>query len=157
MADPKVRSCPTYIGLLSTQTESCRWRYAMYAVAANGPCRSNVDAKRRLRAAMPLLLSLAAPSALALDQFSPATATSSATGAPDQRMRPLQLEVSASSLPRFDNIDGSTRASRIDLTLLPRRLALGLSLGMTNMTGSTLAAGGPYRGATPSVDLGFHW
>ena len=129
----------------------------MYAVAADGPCRANVDAMRRLRAAVPLLLGLATSSALALAEVPPATVVSTGTAAPDQRMRPLQLEVSTTSLPRFDNTDGSTRASRIDLTLLPHRSALGLSLGMTSRTGSTLAAGGAHLDATPSVDLGFHW
>ncbi len=130
----------------------------MYAVAADRPCRSNVDAKRRLRAAVPLLLSLAASSALALAEVPPAPGASPATATADQRMRPLQLEVSASSLPRFDNIDGSTRASRIDMSWLPpRRSALGLLLGMTDRTGSALSTGGPYPGATPGVDLGFHW
>jgi hypothetical protein len=128
----------------------------MYAVAGMG--RSKAGNRRRLRAAVPLLLSLSAASALALADVPPAPVISSATETPDQRMRPLQLEVSASSLPRFDNTDGSTSASRLDLTWLPpHRSALGLLLGMTNRAGSAFSAGGPYPGATPSVDLGFHW
>jgi hypothetical protein len=128
----------------------------MYAVAGMG--RSNAGARRRLRAAAPLVLGLAASSAMALDEVLPAPMSATATEARDQRTRPMQLEVSAASFPRFDNTDGSTRSSRITLTWLqPRRSALGLALGMTNRTESAFAAGGPYPGATPSVDLGFHW
>jgi hypothetical protein len=128
----------------------------MYAVAGMG--RSNAGARRRLRAAVPLVLGLAASSAMALGEVLPAPMSATATEARDQRTRPMQLEVSAASFPRFDNTDGSTYSSRIALTWLPpRRSALGLALGMTNGTGPGFSAGGPYPGATPSVDLGFHW
>src|SRR5512140_2926310 len=134
----------------------------MYAVAADGPCRWNVDAKRRLRAAVPLFLSLAASSVLALDEVPPATVASSAAEAPDQPMTPARLEVSASNLPRFDNIDGTTRASRIDFTWLPPRqpglrLVMGMALGMTNRTAPGLSQGAPYLNGSPGIDLGFHW
>ncbi len=70
-----------------------------------------------------------------------------------------QLEVSATSLPRFDNTDGSARSSRIDMTLLPpRRSALGLSMGMTSSDSPSLAGFSTQRAATqPSVDVGLHW
>jgi hypothetical protein len=79
-----------------------------------------------------------------------------------QRTTPAQLEFSASDLPRFENVDGSTRASRVDLTWLPPRqpglgLAMGMSVGMTNRTAPGFAAGGPYLNPTPRIDLGFHW
>jgi hypothetical protein len=105
--------------------------------------------------ALVLLLPLAGPGAWALDnESSSRTATASSS---DERAR-LQLELSASSLPRFDNTDGSTRASRIDMTWLPpRRSALGLSLGMTTVEGPSFSTGGAYAGAAPSVDLGLRW
>ncbi|NPC54420.1 hypothetical protein [Caenimonas soli] len=57
-------------------------------------------------------------------------------------------EVSATSLPRFEP-DGASRASRIDMTWLPRRRsALGLSLGMTSIDG---------LGLGQSMDVGLHW
>lgn len=118
----------------------------MNAVAANGTDRLNAGTRRPVQAAMALLLGLAASSALALDDRAPPATPL------------LQLEVSASSLPRFDNADGSTRASRIDMTWLPpRRSALGLSLGMTSIEGPAFSAAGPYAGAAPSVDLGLQW
>jgi hypothetical protein len=131
----------------------------MNAVAANGTDRSNAGTRRPVQAAMSLLLGLAASGALALDDMAPpATLAASATAVPVDRMPLLQLEVSGSSLPRFDNTDGSTRASRIDMTWLPpRRSALGLSLGMTSIEGPAFSAAGPYAGAAPSVDLGLQW
>lgn len=130
----------------------------MNAVAANRIGRSSVGASRpTLQAAVALLLLPAACSAAAQEQVPPALLASSAS-APHERMRPVQMEVSASSLPRFDNTEGSSRNSRIDLSWLPpRRSALGLSLGMTSMDGPALSAGGSYPGTTAHVDLGFHW
>jgi hypothetical protein len=68
-----------------------------------------------------------------------------------------QFEVSASSLPRFDNVDANTQVNRIDMRVLSaRRSGVGIALGMNNAAGgmpgvvSTLA---PAR----SVDLGVHW
>ena len=91
------------------------------------------------------LLGFASGKALALDE-----------DAATERGRP-QLEVSASSLPRFD-ADGSTRASRIDMVLLPpQRSALGLSFGMSNPDGPALTALGPRTDGGPSLDLGLHW
>lgn len=81
------------------------------------------------------------------------------TNSPLDRSWTPQLEVSATSLPRFDNIDGSNRSSRIDMTLLPpRRSALGLSMGMTSGNSPSLAGFSPQRAAAQtSVDLGLHW
>lgn len=74
-----------------------------------------------------------------------------------ERLGP-QLELSARSLPRFDNTDGATRSSRIDMSLLaPRPSAFGPSLGMTSNDVPALSGGRPFSGATPSVDLGLHW
>jgi hypothetical protein len=69
-----------------------------------------------------------------------------------------QMEVSASSLPRFDSPDGATRSSRIDMTVLPtRQSALGPSLAMTRSDPSALWGLRPFAGGTTSVDLGLHW
>jgi hypothetical protein len=77
--------------------------------------------------------------------------------APGERAGP-QLEMSARSLPRFDNTDGATRSSRIDMTLLPARpSALGLSLGVTSLDGPGMSAGRPFASAAPSMDVGLHW
>lgn len=129
----------------------------MNAVAANRIGRSSVGASRPMRAAVALMLLLPALIAVAQEEVPPASFASSASAAPE-RTRSMQMAVSASSLPRFDNIDGSSRNSRIDLSWLPpRRSALGLSLGMTSMDGPGLSAGGSYPGSAANVDLGFHW
>ena len=70
--------------------------------------------------------------------------------------RPL-LEVTASTLPRFDNVDANTQTNRIDMRLLsPGRSGVGLAFGMNNATGAPpgfIAPLAPSR----SVDLGLHW
>jgi hypothetical protein len=97
---------------------------------------------------MVVLLCSAASGAFAFDEE---------TTSPVERIRP-QLEVSASSLPRFENLDGSNRASRIDMTWLPpRRTALGLSLGMGTVDDSTLPQFGPRNGSPTTLDLGLRW
>jgi hypothetical protein len=97
---------------------------------------------------MVVLLCSAASGAFAFDEE---------TTSPVERIRP-QLEVSASSLPRFENLDGSNRASRIDMTWLPpRRTALGLSLGMGTVDDAALPQFGPRNGSPTSLDLGLRW
>jgi hypothetical protein len=126
----------------------------MNAVVARGSGQSNAVAGLRPRVALVLILGVTASGAWAFDSEASLSVAQSAAG---ERER-LQLDVSASSLPRFDNIDGSTRTSRIDLTWLPpRRSALGLSLGMTSSQGPAFSAAGPYAGAAPRVDLGLRW
>jgi hypothetical protein len=69
-----------------------------------------------------------------------------------------QLEISTTSLPRFDNADNGNRTSRLDMTwMAPRRSALGLSLGMTSPDTSTALVAGNRVGLAPSVDLGLRW
>ncbi|HWI80548.1 hypothetical protein [Ramlibacter sp.] len=66
---------------------------------------------------------------------------------------PPRLELSTTSLPRFEPSDGATRLNMI--LLPPRQPSLGLALGLTNMQG-----GGMMRvpgAAGTAVDLGFHW
>lgn len=105
------------------------------------------------------LISLAACPAFAAEADSPdlVLAQAGITAAAD-RTRP-QFEVSSSSLPRFDNTDGATHTSRIDMTWLPpRRSALGLSVGMVSLDGPALAPFAPRPGFAPNtVDLGLHW
>jgi|SRR5665647_100905 len=134
----------------------------MNGVAANRTDRSSVGTRRHVLAALPLLLSLLTTGAIPWDEVPQGPSSSFASDGLDQRAEPAQLEVSALSLPRFDNADGSSQASRIDLTWLPSRqpglgLAMGMSLGMTNRSGSGLLAGRPSLRSTPSIDLGFHW
>ena len=128
----------------------------MNAVAASRIGRSSVGANRPMPAVAAALL-LAAFNAMAQDEVPPAVLASSAA-IPQERARALQMEVSASTLPRFDNIDGSSRSSRIDMSWLPpRRSALGLSLGMSGMDGPAFAAGSSSAGSPSNVDLGLHW
>lgn len=134
----------------------------MNGVAANGMGYSSVGARRHVLAALPLLLSLLTTGAIPRDEVPPAPLPSLVSEAWNQRIQAAQLEVSASSLPRFDNVDGSSQASRIALTWLPPRqpglgLAMGMSLGMTNRSGAAFSVGGPSLSSTPSIDLGFHW
>jgi hypothetical protein len=69
-----------------------------------------------------------------------------------------QMEISASSLPRFDGNDGATRSSRIDMTLLPtRQSSLGPSLAMTTPDARGLPSARPFSSSSTSVDLGLHW
>ena len=130
----------------------------MNAVVTRGSGQSNAIAGIAPRVEVALLMCLCGSGAWALDnELSSMAAAASTVAAANERGR-LQLELSSSSLPRFDNTDGATRSSRIDMTWLPpRRSALGLSLGMTSMEGPALSAGAAYVGAAPSVDLGLHW
>jgi hypothetical protein len=113
---------------------------AMLLVRGMG--QSNAVAVSRLRLATFVLVGLSGSAAFALDGELP---------------RP-QLEVTATTLPRFDSVDNATSSSRLDMTWLPpRRSALGLSLGMTSPDGLGLAPFAPRNGPTQSVDLGLHW
>lgn len=67
-----------------------------------------------------------------------------------------QFEVSASTLPRFDNVDAHTQTARIDMRLLaPGRSGLGLAVGMTHPAGGSNAF--PTLTPARSIDLGVHW
>lgn len=128
----------------------------MSAVVACGSRQSNANALGGLRAAVLLLLSMSGPCAFALDAET-ATAAAQSELSPAERDRP-QLEVTASSLPRFDSADGATRDSRLDMTWLPpRRSALGLSLGMGSAEPAALPGFAPRNGSATAVDLGLHW
>lgn len=132
----------------------------MNAIVASGSGLSNTVAGLCPRMATALLLGLAGSGACALESESAASIAATSLVAALEELPRLQLEVSASSLPRFDATDGSNRASRIDMTWLPpRRSALGLSLGMTSVDGAAAAfyPAGSFAGATSSVDLGLRW
>lgn len=65
-----------------------------------------------------------------------------------------RLQVSTSTLPRFDNLD----ASRLDMTLLPsRRSGIGFALGITSLSAPAAGNFPPYFPTSPSIDLGLHW
>lgn len=130
----------------------------MNAVVASGSGRFNTVAFHCPRVAIGLVLGLAACAAWSLEGDISPLADAAALAPPGEPQR-LQLQVSASTLPRFDNTDGSSRTSRIDVTWLPpRRSALGLSLGMTSMGGpAALYPPVGYAGMPGSVDLGLHW
>jgi len=129
----------------------------MSTVAACGLGQSKAVAVSWLRAATLILLCATAASAFAFDEDTTPSIVAQSGLTPGERIRP-QLEVSASSLPRFENIDGSNRTSRIDMTWLPpRRTALGLSLGMGTVDDSTLPQFGPRNGSPTTLDLGVRW
>jgi hypothetical protein len=129
----------------------------MNAVVARGLGRSSANAVFAHCMPVALFLGLTVSGAWALD-VEPSMVAATGTGtSPDEKAR-MQLELSASSLPRFDNSDGSTRSSRLDMTWMPpRRSALGLSLGMTTSEGPSFSAAAPYVGTAPIVDLGLRW
>jgi len=140
----------------------------MNGIAANGTSPSRAGARCYARFGVSLLLSLAVCSAWALEQVPPAQLAALASETSDihdvgeQQLTQSQLEVSAANLPRFDNLDGTSRSSRIDLTWLPPRqpvlgLAMGMSLGMSNRTVPEFSGGAAYLNAPPRIDLGFHW
>jgi hypothetical protein len=129
----------------------------MNAVVARGAGQSSEVAVTGLRAAAFIVLCTGASNALGLEDETAPVMVAQAAGASGERGRP-QLEVSASSLPRFENTDGATRSTRIDMTWLPpRRSALGLSLGMGAVDDAPLVPFVPRNGSPTSVDLGVHW
>lgn len=131
----------------------------MNAIVGRHRGRSNAFARCRHCLAAPLLLFLT-EAAVATEpplQAASSTSIAQADHGMDERRGP-QLELSGSFLPRFDNTDGSTHTSRLDLTWLPhRRSALGLAVGMSSPYGSSLASGPAFAGHPPGVDLGLHW
>lgn len=106
-------------------------------------------AKVCVRIAVPLALCL-----LAFDAIAQIWADSADERA-NNRVR-AQLEVAATQTPRFDSVDGATRASRIDMTLLPAgRASIGPAIGVTTNHGPSFNSAG-LASTPPSVDLGVH-
>jgi len=94
---------------------------------------------------------LAAPAVCAEDATETADASQGAEA-------PLRLEVKAATLPRFDSVDSASSASRLDLTLLrPNRSAVGLALGMSNLSSQNPQVGAALGNANrPNLDVGVH-
>jgi hypothetical protein len=67
--------------------------------------------------------------------------------------QPGRLQVTASTLPRLDNVD----ASRLDMTLSPARRGIGFALGITSQSAPVSGSFPPNFAAAPTVDLGLHW
>jgi hypothetical protein len=129
----------------------------MMALGSRWIVRSHALAALRHRLALALLLCAFAPSTWAQGEDAADTVLAQAT-VPAARERQPQMEVSATSLPRFDNTDGATRSARIDMSWFPPRpSALGLSVGMTGTDAIGLSAAQPFTGASPQVGLGLHW
>jgi hypothetical protein len=127
----------------------------MVPVAARGLGRSNAVARRGARIALLILLCVASFSAAALEDPSPSVSAPPTSSGPEPRAA-AQMEITATSLPRFDNLDGTARSSRLDMVWLPaRRSGLGLALGITNIAGPGLPSMEQAPG--PGLDLGFHW
>ena len=127
----------------------------MDPVAARGLGRSNAVARLGARIALLILLCMASFSAAALEDPLPMVSAPPASGSPEPRAAG-QMEIAATSLPRFDDFDGMARSSRLDMVWLPpRRSALGLALGITTMAGPGLSP--MERAPGPGLDLGFHW
>ena len=128
----------------------------MNAVVLRGPGQSNGLVGLPLRAALSLMVALGSSAACAVNGDASSQRPASSTVMAMRENGRAQLEVSGASLPRYDNTDGSTRSSRVDMTWLPpRRSALGLSVGMTSPDRFSFSAGGPVAG--PRFDLGLHW
>ena len=68
------------------------------------------------------------------------------------------IEMSTSSLPRFDAADGSQRTQRVDMALLsPGRSAFGLTMGIAAPSASRYGFTGAGPDASGSVNLGLQW
>ena len=129
----------------------------MHAVVALGVDRSIAVAGLRLPLTA-LLLCLPALPAWAQSEDAANLVVAQASFAASSNPTQPRMEISARTLPRFDNTDGATSSSRIDMSLLsPRRSALGPALGMTSNDGRDLSDARPFSGAAPSLDLGLHW
>src|SRR5438105_15161560 len=67
-----------------------------------------------------------------------------------------QFEISASPATRFD-FDAQQRQPRVDMTLLPpRRSALGLSLGVSDLDGPAFSGAAPYGLRSTRMEVGLH-
>jgi hypothetical protein len=127
------------------------------SAAVSGSGRSNSIVGQFALPAFALLFGLAGPGARAFEGEPSSLSPVASTGADRAEAARLQLEFSGSSLPRYDNTDGSSRSTRVDMTWMPpRRSALGLSLGMMSTERNAFSAG-PYTGTTAGVDLGLRW
>jgi hypothetical protein len=97
------------------------------------------------------------------DDWASATATFTPVplagpGAPGP-VRGSVIEISASSLPRFDNFDGTKRTQqRLDMALLsPGRSAFGVTMGVAGQTLSRDASNGGRNDGLVGLNLGLQW
>ena len=99
----------------------------MNAIAVRGMGQSNAVAASRLRLAALVLLGLCGSPSFALESDLPVVVAQAGLAMPGERPRP-QLEVTATTLPRFDSVDNANSSSRLDMTWLPpRRSAVGIA------------------------------
>lgn len=128
----------------------------MNALGALGMGRSIAAASLRLSAAALLVCASASNAAPAPAGDPPDdTVVAQAFVPGDEGPR---MEMSTSTLPHFDSVDGATRSSRVDMTLLPTpQSTLGPSIAMTSVDGRGLSANRAFAGSPTSVDLGLHW
>lgn len=104
------------------------------------------------RLALGCLLAALAFGALADEWRAPLALDSSAAPTPGRS----RLELSSSTVPLFENADGATQSSRVDLTWMPPRSpSLGLALALTSVGGPGLRA--PTGAPPTAIDLGVHW
>ena len=82
-----------------------------------------------------------------------------APGSPGAVAAGSQIEISSSSLPRFDNFDGGQRTvQRIDMALLsPGRSSFGVTMGLSSLSPSRYALGGGATDGLPGMNLGLQW
>ncbi len=115
----------------------------------------------RLAFAAVLAASLCLP-ARALDNAG-VLATAASPAAAKASRKPLNLEISAGSYPRFDSVDGSNRNDRIDMTTWLSGASpsgVGISMGLSGAAGAQPGLGlNPNTGTanTQSLDLGLQW
>lgn len=69
------------------------------------------------------------------------------------------VEVSGSSLPRFDNVDGSNRTQqRVDMALLsPGRASFGVTMGVTGLSPARPGLNAGASDGLTGVNLGLQW
>ena len=111
------------------------------------------------------LLLLAGSAAFAVEPADWASETASFTPVPlaapggSTPMAGSTIEISTSSLPRFDNIDGSNRTQqRMDMALLsPGRAAFGVTMGVTGLSPSRPGFNGGGGEGFTGINLGLQW
>lgn len=125
---------------------------------ANGSSKSRI-ARLWPRAVVVLALALLALDSLAQDaqaDTAPASFQQPTAGLFD-RSAHAQLQLSGTTLPRFENTDGASRRSRLDFSLMPPgQSALGFAMGVTTADSSSFGPAG-LAPNTPAIDLGLRW
>lgn len=117
----------------------------MHAIAIH------TDSAKRM-VAVALLLWTCEAVATSSDRTSP---PSDATVVAGDFPRPA-LEVTTTTTPRFDNVDGATRSSRVDLSVMPQQASgMGLAIGINSFSTMPGFAAGPL--GSQSLDLGLRW